>query len=288
MWVTYNKEFLEEDMTEIRIRFPEGRKKALTLSYDDGDSPDARLIEIMKKNGLKGTFNIMSMLFDLPEDHVKERMRIVKEAIFNSDNEVACHSYNHPQIAGMIKTGMIQETLNDRLRLEKEFGRMVRGYAYPYGSHSKEVEEVLEMCGIAYARTVHAHESFVLPQNWYQWNPTCHHNADIMRLADRFLNGDPASAEDPYLFYVWGHTFEFNHDNNWNKIEEFAEKVGNRDDVWYCTNIEFYDYYQCFKGLKFSADESIIYNPSATDVWVSFGGTKEPVKIPAGEIVKRG
>ena len=32
----------------------------MTLSYDDGAKDDIRLIEIMQKYGLKGTFNICS------------------------------------------------------------------------------------------------------------------------------------------------------------------------------------------------------------------------------------
>ena len=47
-------------MGSIFMRFPGGKSKALTLSYDDGVRQDRRLIEIMKKNGLKGTFNISS------------------------------------------------------------------------------------------------------------------------------------------------------------------------------------------------------------------------------------
>ena len=47
-------------MARIRLRYPGGRCKALTLSYDDGVQTDVRLIEIMKKNGLKGTFNLNS------------------------------------------------------------------------------------------------------------------------------------------------------------------------------------------------------------------------------------
>ena len=43
----------------IFMRFPGGKKKALTLSYDDGVEQDIRLIDIMKKNGLKGTFNLI-------------------------------------------------------------------------------------------------------------------------------------------------------------------------------------------------------------------------------------
>ena len=50
-------------MANLFMRFPEGKVKALTLSYDDGVEQDVRLIEIMKKYGLKGTFNINSGLY---------------------------------------------------------------------------------------------------------------------------------------------------------------------------------------------------------------------------------
>ena len=38
--------------------FPEGKAKALTMSYDDGKLQDERLVEIFNKYGIKGTFNL--------------------------------------------------------------------------------------------------------------------------------------------------------------------------------------------------------------------------------------
>ena len=35
--------------------FKDGKTKALTFSYDDGVMQDKRLVEILRKNGLKGT-----------------------------------------------------------------------------------------------------------------------------------------------------------------------------------------------------------------------------------------
>lgn len=47
-------------MSYIFLRFPEFKDKTLTLSYDDGAIYDRKLIEIMNKYGLKGTFNLNS------------------------------------------------------------------------------------------------------------------------------------------------------------------------------------------------------------------------------------
>ena len=41
-------------MANLIMRFPEGKPKALTLSYDDGVEQDEHLIEIVEKKGLKG------------------------------------------------------------------------------------------------------------------------------------------------------------------------------------------------------------------------------------------
>ena len=40
------------------LRFPEGKTKALTFSYDDGCPEDLRLSDVLSAHGLKGTFNL--------------------------------------------------------------------------------------------------------------------------------------------------------------------------------------------------------------------------------------
>ena len=50
-------------MNEMYLRFPGGRKKAFTISYDDNTTQDERLIELMKQYNIKGTFNIIPNWF---------------------------------------------------------------------------------------------------------------------------------------------------------------------------------------------------------------------------------
>ena len=74
------------------LRFPGFLDKALTLSYDDGTVFDRRLCEIMKKNGIKGTFNLNSQRYG------KDRRLTLEEAkeTFADDSfEVAVHGYVH-------------------------------------------------------------------------------------------------------------------------------------------------------------------------------------------------
>jgi len=111
---------------------------------------------------------------------------------------------------------------------------------------------------------------------------TCHHSDPrLMELARTFVESD--STGQPKLFYVWGHSYEFNDRDNWHIIEDFAKKVGNRDEVWYATNIEVYDYVKAFDSLVYSYDSKMVFNPSSTDIYACFYG--KDVLIPAGKTV---
>lgn len=264
------------------LRFPNFRKKALTLSYDDGVVYDRKLIEIMGKYGLKGTFNLNSSFFARDEKYFtkEEAVQLYKE----SGNEIAVHGYRHLNLVEVDKTVATREVLTDRENLESIFGACVRGMAYAYGAYNDTVVEILKNCGIAYSRTVISTEKFDIPNDWLRLPATCHHNNPrLMELAEEFLGDTPARhfwQEKPKLFYLWGHSYEFNNDDNWDIIERFAEKVGNRKDVWYATNMEIYDYVQAFNRLIFSVDGKRVKNPSAVDLWLCLYG--QEVFLPAG------
>ena len=125
-----------------------------------------------------------------------------------------------------------------------------------------------------------------MPQNWLAFNPTCHHkNPKLMELAEKFVSTEFNSRYYLWMFCLWGHSYEFDEDNNWEVIERFAEFVGGRDDIWYATNIEIYDYVNAYKNLQISVDKRIIHNPSDIDVWIY--DDKETFVIKAGETLYR-
>ena len=260
--------------------FPEFRKKALTLSYDDGVIYDKRLLEIMSANGVKGTFNINSGNFATKEG---SRRMTVEEAVklyTSYDCEVACHGVKHLSLGNVPSPIAVADVINDKINLENLFGKVIRGMAYANGHHDDNSVEILEKCGIAYSRTCISTEAFDVPTDWLRLPATCHHkNPRLMQLIDAFLEDKEynyfwTNANLPKLFYLWGHSYEFNDNDNWEIIENFCKKVGNREDVWYATNIEIYDYVKAYENLKFSANGKMVYNPSALDVYLNWYGEK--------------
>lgn len=274
-------------MNNIHMRFPGGRNKALTLSYDDNVEQDVRLIEIMKKNGLKGTFNVNSgeyseegTVFEAGHIHRRMTKAAAHKLYAGSGMEIAVHGLTHPFLEQLPQNICTYEILQDRINLENEYDTIVRGMAYPFGTYSDEVVESAKMCGIVYARTVHETERFDIPDDWMRLKSTCHHNNPrLMELAHAFTgeNNKEGRAEDiclgaPKLFYLWGHSYEFEANDNWNVIEEFAEYMGGREDVWYATNIEIYDYVAAYNQVVFSTEATKVYNPTAYEIYfVAYG-----------------
>ncbi len=266
------------------MKLKDGKSKVLTLSYDDGVVQDIRLIGILNNHGLKATFNINTGLY-LPEDAERERfygrMKLseAKELYMGSGHEVAAHALTHPFLDRLKPDEILVEMLEDRKNIETQYGTLARGMAYPFGTYNEQVIAALEKCGICYSRTTKTTEDFRFPENWLALGTTCHHNNPrLMELAKKFVEEKTRYISENWLFYLWGHSYEFDNNDNWNVIEEFAEYIGGRDDVWYATNIEIYDYVKAYENLQTGVDKNIIHNPSAIDVWFCKGGKTYCVK----------
>ncbi len=257
-------------------RFKEGKKHCLTFSYDDGGTPDEKLVEIFNRYGMKGTFHLNSGLLN-----TENRIRSNQVRDLYQGHEVSCHSLTHPFPDRIPIIAWTREVWEDRLNLEQLSGNIVRGLSYPNGVCNGEVIAAAKNCGIVYSRTTKSTGNFKLPEDFMLWHPTCHHSA-CMECADHFFQ--PWGWNNcSQLFYVWGHSYEFARENNWSLIEEFCQKMARREEIWYATNIEIYEYIQALKLLQISANQKQIYNPSVQELWITC--KEETIKIGSGETV---
>ena len=86
---------------------------------------------------------------------------------------------------------------------------------------------------------------------------------------------------------MWGHAYEFDDNDNWNVIEDLAKYIGGRDDIWYATNIEIYEYIDDYNRLVFSADGQTVYNPTNRTLYFNNHHTEEQViSIAPGETIR--
>lgn len=278
------------------LRFPDGKAKAFTMSYDDNPPQDRRLLETLTRYGIRGTINVCDCWYDNWNDRpAPEETRALVDA---GGHEIAQHCYNHVAPSLSSPCTVMREVITGRQALERRFDRLVRGMAYPdcgilrFDSQNsyETTRQILQNAGVAYSRSLGADNNrFQLPSDWYNWIPTAHHgNPQLFPWLDAFLAANPkegyAANGSPLLFYVWGHSYEFDRDNNWELLEELCRRAGGQDQVWYATNIEIHDYVAAYEALRFNVDETLVYNPGRETVW--FATDEREYCVKGGETLR--
>ena len=224
--------------------------KAVTFSYDDGVTQDKRLIEMFEKYGLKATFNLNSELLgqfgELSREgvvvsHIKNKPEEIAEIYKN--HEIAAHTLTHPLLLDLNDDEIIRQVEQDRINLEKLTGKSVIGMAYPgaepnFNEHIADV--IRKNTNIKYCRTTISTYSFDLQDDLFVFRPTVYHHREwgkMFELGEKFVNSDYSK---PQLLYIWGHSYEFDIHDTWNKFEEFCKFISGRADIFYGTNREVF------------------------------------------------
>ncbi len=266
--------------------FPDFKDKAVTLSYDDGHISDKKLIRIMTEYGLKGTFNLNSC--HLESDGFVKNFEL-ESVYLKTDNEIAVHGFRHLNLPSLSDAEIVDEILNDRKNLENITGKIITGLAYAFGAYDDRVIDLVKKCGIKYARTVERADGFAISSDWLKLKTTCRNiDSNLLEIAQRFISENdynPCWPSEPKLFYLWGHSNEFERENGWDKLISFAKIIGNNNEIWYATNGDVYNYINAYNSLVKSVDGKTVFNPTAIDVYIKTMDFKK-VKIPKGQTIK--
>ncbi|MGI6254580.1 MAG: polysaccharide deacetylase family protein [Acutalibacter sp.] len=272
-----------------RLLWPNGKRKAFTVSYDDGVTQDIRLIELLNRYKIKGTFNLNSGLLGQPgmikigkkpATHNKVCPEDVKRIY--AGHEVASHGLYHTTICNTDAARCLNEILTCRKELEALVEHPLTSFAYAFGAYDDIVLDALKSCGITYARTINATHTFEIPENFLTWHPTCHHDDEMLpQLTEKFLT-DTSWFPMLKLFYVWGHSYEFDQNDNWDHIESFLKKMSGHETIWYATNGEIARYVSAYRQLVFSVDGNFVYNPTSITIWVGSIGSEAVTEIKPG------
>lgn len=220
-----------------------GRLKAVTFSFDDGVTQDRRLVAMFNQYGLKATFNLNSGVFGAQgvtrkgaQTTTHNKIAPEEVATLYRGHEVAAHTLTHPNLTELDDAEVVRQVEENRRVLEALSGQPVAGFAYPYGADDDRIVRLLcRHTGVRYARTVRSTGTFALPGELLRLDPTAYAvNYDALdALAEAFIALEPRT---PQLFYVWGHSYEFDFDDGWDRFERFCARIADRDDIAYLTN----------------------------------------------------
>lgn len=262
----------------IKMLFPKGKSKALILSYDDGCVQDRQLVKLMNKYDLIGTFHLNANKLGTANYLVKDEI----QKLFKG-HEVSVHTFNHPGLTKLSIEEIQYEIVEDRKELERLVKYPVRGMAYPFGNYNDTVIDVISKLGIEYARTVDDTYGFGIPENFLKWHPTMHQFSKaywkandplqdsieinlFYKTIDSFLQ-----TKDLAVLDIWGHSWEMGSDaKKWTETERFFQVLSHQSDVYYCKQIDLVDYIQAFRNLRFSMNNTMVFNPSALMVFFRY------------------
>ena len=241
-------------------------KKYITIRFDDGITQDARIIEIFKKynidcctfyvnTGLGGAnWAWVGQSFNRPDvTHIRYTRKELQSGIYDGF-DVECHTLNHPSLKNYTERQVTNEVGKDATNIKKIFGYEPVGLAWPGGDtewNETNLKTILATTNIRYGscttrNTQMGLGKFSLPQYFMTWYPTCgFSDADSLTLLNEFIAAD---CTEDMLFYVWGHGYEFDIFNSWDKFERMVKTISEAaaadDSIVLVTNAEFY---QLFK-----------------------------------------
>lgn len=255
-------------------RFPNIKRVAVTLSFDDGRVADRKLVEFFNRLGLRATWNLNSGALDT-NGHLR---RAELNELFDN-HEIACHSVSHPCLDDLDELQILAELLDDKRALEDVTGAPVRGLAYPYGNYSPRVIKTIRPLGFAYARTCENQRD---PFPWNEplaWPTTVYQNAHNNWPAEFSRRYE---SSESFCYFVWGHACEF--EDDWARAAKLYRPLSGKSDVWYATNIELWDYERARRRVAVAANKRSAFNPSALAVTLLVDGNLR--QIAGGETLE--
>ena len=227
-----------------------GKQKAVTFSFDDGVTQDRRFVEMLDRYGLKGTFNLNSELLGKEGTLLREGKTVLHNKIspeearsLYKNHEIAAHTLTHPTLTQVANVReIVRQVEKDRENLSKIAGYEVTGMAYPGGgvnADARVAQIIKNKTGVRYARTTDETHSFSKQTDLFLFRPTVRMTDfdALFSLAETFLS---LPADEYALFYIWGHTYEFDIHDTWDKAEDFCRLISGRPDVFYGTNAQVF------------------------------------------------
>lgn len=215
-----------EQYFDSTVEVFQDRKKIFLFSFDDGTIWDSRLVRLLNKYGVKGTFNLNSGL----EDFVWEfegkpvfRQHLADTVEQYRGHEVASHTLHHPWLDSLTPPRLSREVGEDCEALKALFGLPEIGFGVPFTACGEREIRIIRKY-VRYIRLSEFADSFALPEDEYHIPiHSLYNDPDIREKLRRFAESDlPVS-----LFVMAGHSYELEMLGHWEYLEELLQQIQN-------------------------------------------------------------
>ena len=211
--------------------------KFFLLSFDDGTVHDRRLVELLNKYQILGTFNLNSGLEDFVwtfQGHPVVRQHLEDTVEQYRGHEVASHSLTHPRLEMLPPPALRREVEEDCANLKQIFGKEELGFGVPFTvCTDREIRIICKF--LRYIRLSEYSDSFALPVDPYHIPIHALYNdpgvrEKIARFAENTLKDS--------LFVLAGHSYELEFLDHWEYMEELLQYI-KQFDFTIVTTMEF-------------------------------------------------
>lgn len=222
----------------------------VTTSWDDGTITDLKLAELLEKYGIKGTFYILKFISNpLPKKDI---------VAIDRKFEVGAHSMSHPDLTRVSALVAKRQIEDAKKYLEDLLGHSVSMFCYPYGRYNETIKKMVKDSGFIAARTCDL-GGFNLPGDPYQGCITffASNGSPLMALKiwlrfrlwkisalidweNRAKSLFDLALQKGGIYHIYGHSAEFERNNEWDKLERVLNYISRREGVKYMTNGELF------------------------------------------------
>jgi peptidoglycan/xylan/chitin deacetylase (PgdA/CDA1 family) len=257
--VTRWREILEEistsDISIIRgTLIKQSKFLIVTTSWDDGHENDIKLARLLTKYNIKGTFYVTkNYLKYLSEENIIELSR---------NHEIGSHTLSHPNLTEISLEDAEKEIVGSKLYLENLLNHPVNMFCYPKGRYNEAIKQLVKKTGFVAARTCKT-GNFEFPIDKYEWQISLHLSEGSPLMTSKVIlkNKLPlkmyfdwelrakylfdVAVDKGGIYHIWGHSWEFEKNGEWGKLERVLDYIANRENVIYVTNGQiFLDYFR--------------------------------------------
>ena len=258
----------------VKRCWPQGKQKAFVLTYDDGVLQDVRLVLLLNRYGLKGTFNLNSRLMEqeFVWHHEKigpvRRLPLSIAAHLYEGHEVASHTCTHPDLQSMSRDGLLYELGHDRYMLEQLTGQPVLGFGVPFDYYDDAVAGIARELGFTYARGSEETGSYVPNADAFHQNAGMFHlNPGLSSFVDGFFETEQELAS----CIIVGHSYDLDAEHLWETMETMFARISAAEYVLSMTHLELVEYLQAMEQAEVIGDG--VYNHSDRPLWFAINGT---------------
>ena len=266
----------------IQKRYPGGKSRAFSITYDDGVLQDIPFVSLLNRYGLKGTFNLNSGLMQEefawhhPTGALIRRLPPKIAATLYEGHEVASHTVSHPYMEQLSDEELRYQLGRDKEALEQLFGREVLGFAVPFDHFSDRIADCARQCGFAYARTSQESYSYRPSRDYFHWSAGAYH---VMPGFWDFVEHFFHTEEELALCQIVGHSYDLDTEQMWEPMESLFRRVAEDPNTVSMTHLELVRYLQAMDMALITEDR--IENRSDQTLWFSRNG--QPISLAPGE-----